>query len=130
VLLSTEYEKFPENFRITLREMDEADKMWKFDEIGGVPWEERQRIGMEREHKLTTGIISRGNQFILVNDHLIFGLRKAGYGKTETKNILKELIDVMPEDLLNKIIPDISSHRYYKKMFRDINAVSRNEGHA
>jgi hypothetical protein len=130
VLLNTEYEKFPENFRITLREMDEADKMWKFDEIGGVPWEERQRIGREREHKLRTGIISKGNQFILVNDHLIFGLRKAGYGKTETKSILKELTDVMPDDILDKIIPDISSHTHYKKMFTDINAVSRNEGHA
>jgi radical SAM superfamily enzyme YgiQ (UPF0313 family) len=130
VLLNTEYEKFPENFRITLREMDEADKMWKFDEIGGVTWEERQRIGSERDHKLRTGIISRGNQFILVNDHLIFGLRKAGYGKTETKSILKELTDVMPDDILDKIIPDISSHTHYKKMFTDINAVSRNEGHA
>ena len=104
--------------------------MWKFDEIGGLPWEERIKVGDERERKLRTGIISKGNQFIMTNDHIIFGLRKAGYDKKETKKIIKDLIEVMDTDRLDKIIPDIASHSYYKKMFRDINATSRNEGHA
>lgn len=130
VLLNTEYEKFPEKFNITLREMDEADKMWKYDEIGGLSWEERKIVGGQRDKKLRDGIISKGNQFILTNDHLIFGLRKSGYDKQETKKILKELIEVMPDDTLNKLIPDIASHKIYKRMFTDINATSRNEGHA
>ena len=130
VLLSTEYSEFPERFNITLRELDESDKMWKFDEIGGLPWEERIKVGDERERKLRTGIISKGNQFIMTNDHILFGLRKAGYNKKETKKIIKDLIEVMDTDRLDKIIPDIASHSYYKKMFRDINATSRNEGHA
>ena len=61
--------------------------MWKFDEIGGLSWEERRKVGDERENKKTrTGIISKGNQFIMTNDHIIFGLRKDGYDKKETKD--------------------------------------------
>lgn len=130
VLLDTEYEKFPERFRITLRELDEADKMYKFDEIGGLKWEDRLAVGEQRDNKLRSEIISKGNQFVYTNDHLTFGLRKAGYGKSETKKILKELTNTMSDDILEKIMPDIASHRHYKKLFRDINAISRNEGHA
>lgn len=130
VLLDTEYEKFPERFRITLRELDEADKMYKFDEIGGLKWEDRLAVGEQRDNKLRSEIISKGNQFVYTNDHLTFGLRKAGYGKAETKKILKELTNTMPDDILEKIMPDIASHSHYKKMFTDINAISRNEGHA
>ena len=46
------------------------------------------------------------------------------------QKIIKDPIEVMDTDRLDKIIPDIASHSYYKKMFRDINAISRNEGHA
>lgn len=130
VLLDTEYEKFPERFRITLRELDEADKMYKFDEVGGLKWEDRLAVGEQRDNKLRSEIISKGNQFVYTNDHLTFGLRKAGYGKSETKKILKELTNTMPDDILEKIMPDIASHSHYKKMFTDINAISRNEGHA
>ena len=130
VLLDTEYEKFPERFRITLRELDEADKMYKFDEVGGLKWEDRLAVGEQRDNKLRSEIISKGNQFVYTNDHLTFGLRKAGYGKAETKKILKELTNTMPDDILEKIMPDIASHSHYKKMFTDINAISRNEGHA
>lgn len=130
VLLSTEYEKFPERFNITLREMDEADKMWKYDEIGNLTWEQRKEVGRKRGEILRSEILTARELSIMTSDHLIFGLRKAGYSKPETKQILKDLTKSMPDDILAKLVPDISTHIIYRKMFTDINATSRNEGHA
>lgn len=116
VLLNTEYEKFPENFNIKLTEIHEADKMWKYDEIGGLSWTEKKKIGRERE-KLLRDVVSKRDLSIITSDHLIFGLRKAGYDAKETMGILHETTKVMPDNILDKIVPDIATHPYYKNNF-------------
>ena len=117
LLFATEYEKYPENFNIKLVGIDSISKMHMFDEIGGLRWDEKVKLGKQRSQIMKSTLYTADERSIAANDYLLFACRKAGYDKSTTAQVINDIFQSYTKDYLNKIMPGISDVQYYEQMF-------------
>lgn len=116
LLLGTEYEKYPERFDIELIELDEINKMYKYNELNGLPWAEREAFGIKCWEYIEDRFKFH-NKFITQNDALLFGLRKAGYDKQTVRKAMQYMTDTFSKKQIDSLNPAISDIGYYDNLF-------------
>lgn len=114
--LGTEYEMYPENFRIKLIGLDHVAKMHRFNEIGGLQWQEKKETGRRRRKVINT-ILTANERSLRANDHILFACKKAGYTKEETIEIFKDVVSNYTQEYLSSIMPGVSTASYYERIF-------------
>ena len=114
--LNTEYEMYPEKFNIKLTGLDRVAKMQRFDEIGGLKWNEKKEQGRRRRKVINT-ILTANERSIRANDHILFACRKAGYTKHQTNEIFEDVIEHYTQEYLSSIMPGVATASYYERMF-------------
>lgn len=92
LLTGTSYQKFPEKHQIRILDTTLDNRMSAFDEIGGMTWNEREKVSVNRFNSFFQ-VCPEDKKALIMNDYIYFYLKRCGFQKMEVKKILEEYFD-------------------------------------
>lgn len=82
-----------DKFNIKIRYSSDSKRVSAFDEIGGMPWEERI-IDAYRKRDIIAKINPEAKMFLRQNDYVLYSLIRAGFNKQQCLKIMDEIYDI------------------------------------
>lgn len=97
LLSGTTYEVESEKMGIKIRYSSDSNRISAFDEVGGMPWEERM-VNAERKMLEVMSIYPPARILLQGNDYLLYSMVRAGFNKQQCLTIFDEMYNLYSRD--------------------------------